>query len=245
VNGASFQAALSSNGFVSLFGQNFQTSGRTRSAGLGDFVNGGFPTALGCVSVQATGPGLPQPVLLPILYVQFDQINAQLPAFTGTGPVTLKVILNPGAPNELSGDVATLNSLQAFAPAFLLFSNSNIAAQFAGTAEVVGRPSVIPGARPARPGEIVTLYGTGFGETTPPVTAGQLATSAARVTAPVTLTIGGTTVVPDYVGLSPGSISGLYQLNVKIPESTPPGDVSVRALIGGVESPAGATVPVQ
>ena len=72
VNGASFQPPFSSNAMVSIYGTGFQTSGRNRTAGLGDFVNGGFPSALGCVSVQATGPGVSQPVLLPIAYVEQD-----------------------------------------------------------------------------------------------------------------------------------------------------------------------------
>src|SRR5579862_8101160 len=87
VNGASFQSAISSNGMVSIFGAGFQTSGRVRGAGLGDFVNGAFPTELGCVGVEVTGPGLAQPARLPIAFVDPTQINAQLPEFTGIGPL--------------------------------------------------------------------------------------------------------------------------------------------------------------
>ncbi len=43
---------------VSIFGSGFQTSGRQRTAGLGDYVNGAFPTELGCVGVEVTGPGI-------------------------------------------------------------------------------------------------------------------------------------------------------------------------------------------
>ncbi len=57
VNGASFQPAISSNGMVSIFGSGFQTSGRARGAGLGDFVNGGFPTELGCVGRASNRAG--------------------------------------------------------------------------------------------------------------------------------------------------------------------------------------------
>ncbi len=156
VNGASFQAPFSSNAIVSIFGTNFQSSGVTRGAGLGDFVNGGFPTELSCVSVQVTGPGLSQPALLPILYVQDDLINAQMPEFTGAGTVMLEVIANPGVSNELDSDPATfITQLQPFAPAFFLFPNStSIAAEFANTSNIVANPAVVPdvGASPATPG---------------------------------------------------------------------------------------------
>jgi uncharacterized protein (TIGR03437 family) len=216
---------------------------------LGDFVNGGFPSALGCVSVQATGPGISQPVLLPIVYVEAGQINAQMPRFTGAGPVTLQVILNPGAPNQLMSDVGTFNNqLQSFAPAFFLFGTStSIAAQFGGTANIVANPSVVPGASPARPGDVVTLYGTGFGDTNPLVTAGQLDSGIASLTNSITVQIGSVTLSPSdvlYAGLSPGSISGLYQFNVRIPSTTPSGDIPVTIMIGGVPTPAG-TIPVQ
>ena len=66
---------------VSIFGSSFQTSGNNRIAGLGDYVNGAFPTELGCASVQVTGGGLSSPALLPLAYVSPGQINAQMPVF--------------------------------------------------------------------------------------------------------------------------------------------------------------------
>ena len=249
LNGASFQAPFSSNAMISIFGLGFEVSGRTRTAGLGDFVNGGFPPSLGCAAVQVTGPGIAQPVLLPIAYVQPDQINAQAPVFTGTGPVMLTVIINPGKPNELRSDVGTLNSLQPFAPAFFVFGTSkSIAAQIAGTATIVANPAVAAGGRPAKPGELVTLYGTGFGDTNPSVGTGQLATGAVALTNSITVVIGGVTLSPQdvlYAGLSPGSISGLYQFNVRIPASAPDGDVPVSIGIGGFQTQSGTTIPVQ
>ena len=250
VNAASFQAPFSPNELVSIFGTNFQTSGVTRTAGLGDFVNGGFPTELSCISVQATGPGIAQPVLLPIVYVQEGLINAQMPAFTGTGMVTLKVVANPGISTERDSDPATFTTqLQPFAPAFFLFPNStSIAAQFAGTANIVANPSVVAGARPALPGDFVTLYGTGFGDTNPSFGPGQLATGTPRLTTPITVTIGNFTLTPaqvQYAGLSPGSISGLYQINVQIPTSTPNGDIPVTILIDSSQTPMITTIPVQ
>jgi uncharacterized protein (TIGR03437 family) len=248
-NGASFQPGFSSESMVSIFGSGFQTSGNQRTAGLGDYVNGAFPTELGCVSVEVTGPGQAQPVQLPIAFVSFGQINAQMPEFSGTGPVTLTVTLNPGS-NGVNSAVATLNSLQAFAPAFFVFPNStSIAAEEAKTFTPVANPSVVTGASPANPGDIVSLFGTGFGNVSPAVAVGQLATGQATLPPnSITVTIGGTTLAPSdilYAGLSPGSISGLYQFNVQIPAGTPSGNVPVTIAIGEVQTQSGVTIPIQ
>jgi uncharacterized protein (TIGR03437 family) len=251
LNGASFDPAFSSGAMVSIFGTEFQTSGNQRSAGLGDYVNGAFPTELGCVSVEVTGPGLPQPVAIPITYVSYGQINAQMPVFPGTPgeePVTLTVTLNPGS-GGVNSAVATINTLQAFAPAFFVFPNStSIAAEQAVSGSLVADPSVVAGASPAQPGDIVALYGTGFGETNPVVAPGQMATGMATLANSITVTIGTTQLASSdilYAGLSPGSISGLYQFNVRIPTSAPTGEVPVTISIGGTQTQAGATIPIQ
>jgi uncharacterized protein (TIGR03437 family) len=196
-----------------------------------------------------TGPGLPNPVLLPIAFVDTTQINAQMPDFVGTGPVMLTVILNPGATNELQTPQLNLTTLQPFAPAFFVYANSSsIAAEEAETGATIADPSVVTGASPANPGDIVSLFGTGFGATSPSYTAGQLATGVATLTNPITVTIGGATLSSAdvlYAGLSPGSINGLYQFNVRIPDGTASGDIPVTISIGGVQTQSGATIAIK
>lgn len=240
-NGASFSRELSANAMITIFGFGFQVPGRTRGVGLGDLDNNTFPSTLACVSILATGAGLPAAgILLPMAYVQMDQINAQAPVTPGTGPLNLTVLVNAGKPNELRSDVATVN-LQSFAPAFFVIPNSkSIAAQAGG--------SSLSSVRPARPGEVITLYGTGFGATNPAVGTGQLAPGAATLTTPITVTIGGT-ILPSqdvqYAGLSPGSINGLYQFNVRVPTTAHDGDVPVSIAIGGFQTQSGTTIPVK
>jgi uncharacterized protein (TIGR03437 family) len=48
-----------------------------------------------------------------------------------------------------------------------------------------------------------------------------------------------------YAGLSPGSISGLYQINVRVPVTTPDGDIPVEVEIGGMRTQPGAFIPVR
>ena len=248
VNGASFLPPFSSNAMMTVFGLGFSDGGTKRTAALGDFVNNGFPPVLSCVAVEVSGPGVGT-VRVPIAYVQQDQINIQAPAFTGTGPISMTVILNPDKPNQLRSDVATLSGLQSFAPAFFTFlPSSSIAAQFANSANIVARPSVVPGGTPAKPGDLVTLYGTGFGDTNPPIATGQLATGTSPLVNSISVSIGGIQLAPQdvlYAGLSPGSIGGLYQFNVRIPASASNGDLPVVITIGGMQTQTGATIPVQ
>jgi uncharacterized protein (TIGR03437 family) len=249
-NGASFQPPFSSHAMITAFGIGFQASGLKRGVGLGDLENNNtsFPTVLACVAIEVTGPGITQPVRIPIAYVQEDQINAQAPEFIGTGPVNLTVILNPDKPNEFRSDVATLNAQQAFGPAFFLYPNStSIAAQIGGTAITVADPSVVAGGQSVKPGQIVTLYGTGFGDTNPAVPTGQIAAGAATLTNPITVTIGTVTLSSAdvlYAGTSPGLIGGLYQFNVRVPSSTPNGDIAVTISIGGFQTQSAVTIPV-
>jgi uncharacterized protein (TIGR03437 family) len=249
VNGASFQPGFSSGAMVTIFGSGFETSGFTRTAGPGDYVNGAYPNELGCVGVEVTGPGIEQPVQIPIAYVSEGQINAQMPELTGTGAVMVTVVLNPGSPSGVNAAPATLQTLQAFAPAFFTFQNSSsIAAEDAHTYAIIADPSVVAGGVAAQPGEVISLYGTGFGAVTPSVPVGTLATGAAKLAGSITVSIGGVAVPAQdiqYAGLSPGSISGLYQFNVVIPAGVPSGDEPVVISIGGVETQAGATLPIQ
>ncbi|MDQ6704933.1 MAG: hypothetical protein M3Z85_03080, partial [Acidobacteriota bacterium] len=115
-------------------------------------------------------------------------------------------------------------------------------------ANLAADPSVVPGAKPAKSGDIVTLYGTGLGPTDPALQAGDVATGIARITGTPSVILGGTTLAAAdviYAGLSPGSISGLYQVNIRIPGGTPDGDIPISLTIGGPKTQDGATIAVK
>jgi len=65
----------------------------------------------------------------------------------------------------------------------------------------------------------------------------------------VTITVGGTILAASdvlYAGLAPGNITGLQQINIRVPMSTAPGNVAISISVGGVSTPtAGAVIPVQ
>jgi uncharacterized protein (TIGR03437 family) len=230
VNGGSFQPGIAPNSMVTIFGSGFQSPGQTRLVQANDFESGGFPKKFGCIAVEIDGKRVP------ISYVQADQINAQAPTGTNFGSIAVRVIANADQPAALPSDPAS-TTMSVTAPSFFTFGASrSIAAQFANSADIVASPTVVPGAKPAKPGDIVTLYGTGFGVTDPVYQAGEIPSRAAPLTVPMTITIGGTTLTSGdilYAGLSPGSISGLYQFNVKLPATVADGDIPVSVQIGG------------
>ncbi len=243
VNGASFQPGASLNAMLTVFGRGFHGEGRKRGAEREDFDdNGRFPRQLACVAVEIAG------VRAPVVYVQENQINVQAPTVTATGPQTLSVILNPGRANESRSEPVTIQILEA-SPAFFVFGGTrSIAALVAGTDIPLAPASVSPRARAARPGEIVSLFATGLGVTEPVYQAGEVPDRVARMRDNITVTFGGLTLASDdvlYAGLSPGSISGLYQINIRIPAATGDGDVQVAVQAGGLSSPAGFTIPVR
>lgn len=242
VNAGSFGSSLTANGMATIIGSDFQVPGRTRLAGPGDIVSNAYPKQLGCIAVEVNG------VRAPVTYVQTDQLNFQMPSsLPSSGDVTVRVIANPDGLSEQRSDPATV-TVQSYAPAFFTFDGTSIATRNADYS-ISADPAVVPGGRPAKPGDIVLLYGTGFGATNPSYGAGVVSDLVlAPVRNPVTVTIGGITLSPAdvlYAGVTPGSISGLYQFNVRIPSTVPDGNVPVTASTGGVSTTPGTTIAVR
>ena len=86
----------------------------------------------------------------------------------------------------------------------------------------------------AKAGDTVEIFGVGFGPTNPAVLAGAVFTGAAPTTNSVTLSINNASVTPSFAG---ETSAGLYQINVTIPPGLGAGDVSLRATVGGAQTP--------
>ena len=62
------------------------------------------------------------------------------------------------------------------------------------------------------------------------------------------MTVAGTTLAAAdvlYAGVSPGSISGLYQINIRIPANTADGNIPVILRIGGQSTQSNAIIAVR
>ncbi len=86
-------------------------------------------------------------------------------------------------------------------------------------------------------GELIALYATGAGFTSPQPPDGRLAARTSMVLAPVTVTIGGRNAEVLYAGAAPGLVAGVVQVNARIPADVVPGaQVPVTLGIGAAVS---------
>jgi uncharacterized protein (TIGR03437 family) len=214
--------------WISIYGANL-------AIGTTTWIPGSFPTSLGGTSVTIDG----KPAFL--WYVSPTQINLQVPADMNTGSVPVVVTTAAGA-------VGTSTVILApFAPSFSLLDSKHVAgiiprfdgsgAYGGGTYDIVGPTGSSLGypTVAAKAGDIVELFGVGFGPTIPPVPVGAVFSGAAATTNAVTLIINKVSVVPSFAG---ETSAGLYQLNVTIPPGLGTGDVPLQGFVGGSQTPA-------
>jgi len=229
VNAGNAQGGIAPNTWVAIMGWNVAET--TRSMNSGDVVSGALATEIDGVSVTINGEAAY------VDYVSPTQVNVLTPTDLATGSVNLQLD-NHGL---VSNTVAI--TVQALAPAFFPSMTTPkyiMATHSDGTA--VGPTAPAPNAAsPARPGETIWLYGTGFGPTNPATPNGMVITTPLPLATMPTVMIGGATASVTSANLQ---MAGTYQIAVVVPSSAKAGDVSVTATAGGVTSPAGL-IPVQ
>lgn len=147
----------------------------------------------------------------PILYASDGQLNVQVPySVEGSSSVSISTYLGGRLTGETTAPVAPTEL-----GVFLLDPSSRLAATF-NLDGTLNTPF-----NPAAPSEIITLFGTGYGQTTPPTDTGVLATTPLpRPIVPISAgywsgaNSGALEVL--YAGPAPGFV-GLFQLNVRLP----------------------------
>jgi uncharacterized protein (TIGR03437 family) len=86
---------------------------------------------------------------------------------------------------------------------------------------------------PAEKGSIIVFFLTGEGQTDPPGTDGQIASSVfPKPVLPVRVEISGVQAEVLYAGAVPGQVAGLMQVNARIPEGSNQGPVPVQITVG-------------
>jgi uncharacterized protein (TIGR03437 family) len=98
--------------------------------------------------------------------------------------------------------------------------------------------------RPAVPGDIVVIYGVGFGPVTPAIPAGQLVQEANTLAYSFQALIGGVAAQAVYDGLAP-SYTGLYQFNITVPSVAASGAVPLTFTVDGVNGAQTLYIAVQ
>ncbi|MCC6587727.1 MAG: serine hydrolase [Bryobacterales bacterium] len=173
----------------------------------------------------------------PLIYSDWSQISTVVPyEMEGRTTVTVQVEQN-GEPGPRS-----VIGIADGSPA--LFT---VGAAGRGQAAAVNEDGTYNTAASAVPrGSIIILFATGLGVTTPRVATGEVPTAAAQTATPVRVSIGGLDSQVLYAGVSPGSIAGLYQLNVRVPPQVSPGSaVPVSVQAGTGRSTAVVTIAVR
>ena len=231
VNGASFQPGIAAGSWISILGANLSRTG-ARSWRGDEFVKGALPTQLDGVGVTVNG----KPAY--VSYISDKQINAQAPSDAGVGSASVVVTVN-----GLSSNAITTRILPA-SPAFFLWGD-RYAIATRPDYSYIGPAALFPGATtPAKPGEVLILWATGFGATTPAVPAGVQVAGAAYLTNAPSVTVGGFAAQVVGAALAPGA-AGLYQIAITLPASLPDGDLEVLAMADGFPSPSGVFITVQ
>jgi uncharacterized protein (TIGR03437 family) len=151
-------------------------------------------------------------------------MNVIVPAIPAGKPM-LKLSTPAGDSQPASVDVAEL------CPALFMFPDQRYVVGVYPDGAVARTPSI--NGRPLRPGDIISIFGTGFGPTTPAYPEGELLPVPLATTNPVTAQIGGVLADVLYSGLiSPG----LFQINLRVPV-VPVGEQPIHVEIRGIRSP--------
>ena len=229
VSAASFQPGIAANSWITILGSNLSLQTDTWSNWI---VNGVLPQSLDGVSVKVGSQ------LAYVAYISPGQINALAPDIPpGNAAVTVS--------NGIGASTPVIATAQTLQPAFFQWGQYAVATRTDYSDAV--KNGTIPGVStlPAKPGDTIILWGTGFGPTTPPLPQGvEVPSSTAYNTAnPVQIMIGGTPAAVFGAALTSGA-AGLYQVAIQIPASLSDGDYPVVASISGVQSPAGVLIAV-
>jgi len=201
------------------------------------FADGNFaadavplPLELGGVSVEING------FPAPLLFVSPTQINFQTP-WELPDDALASVVVRSNSGESLPAKVY----IAPYNPGiFTTLSNGSGQASvlIAGTASIAGVSGSLPGARPVKIGEFISIFATGLGAVENQPITGDLSPSGALArtkTAPK-VSVGAVDAPVSFSGLAPGFV-GLYQVNAQIAEGTPSGDaVDLLLTIGGVPS---------
>jgi len=218
---APFTTGISPGEAIVLYGSGMAT-GNTNAPSLP------LTTNLGGTSVTING------IAAPLYYVQPTQIAALVP-YGVTGPVAQIQVSNNGT---TSNTVTTF--VRTTTPGVYTLPSGGVGAAAAEHAN----GTVVSSNSPAIPGETLEIYVSGLGAVSPGVTDGAAAPLAplSKANAGILGFYAYVISTPSFAGLTP-TLAGLYQVNVAVPATAPPGTQLIE--IDGPDSEsAEATVPI-
>ncbi len=218
-NALTFQAAPISPGqIVSLFGADL---GPPAAVGPTMDASGRVATESGGTRVLFDG------VPAPVLYASSGQVNVVVP-YGVTGRSSTRIVSEyQGVPRpQVSMPVVPLSP--------------SIVSNGAGKAVIVNEDGSFNSAdRPAKRGSVIVFFASGEGMTTPAGVDGRIGFAPlAKPVEPVSVRIGGRPADVLYAGNAPNFVAGAMQVNARISNETPKGEVSIYLVVGDAASPA-------
>ena len=229
VNGASYQPGIVPNSWVSIGGTHLASKTDNWAHAI---VDGKFPTELDGVSVKIGG----KPAY--INFISPGQINFVAPD-VGFGSLPVTVTTAGGTSPTF------MVTSKEYGPAFFQWPGSQPIATRLDYTDAVKDGTLGISTVPAKPGETIVLWGTGFGPTNPVAPPGDQVPSGKTYS---TTTLPKVTIdkvsAKVYGAALTAGFAGLYQVAIEIPESIRDGDWPIQASIGGVESPSGVMLTV-
>ncbi len=223
VNAASFvlSSTLAPGGFVTIFGSALSDQSAPASALP-------LPQQLSDTSVLIAGQ------TVPLEYASNGQVNAVLP-FGLPQNSSQQLIVVRG--NTISApETITISSAQ---PGIFSANGSGGGQGIVLGVQPDGSQVLADVNNPVTVGQAVVMYATGLGSVSPAVGDGAASPSSplARLTDPLTMTIGGVSASVFYAGLAPGFAS-LYQVNATVPPGVAAGNaVPLVITVDGQSSP--------
>jgi uncharacterized protein (TIGR03437 family) len=195
-----------------------------------DPATGGVDTTLGGTRVLFGS------VAAPLTYSSAGQVNAIVPyEIAGQSEVTIEVQYQSGSSSQ------TVQIASAAPGAYTLNSSGS------GQAAALNQDYSINGpSNPAAKGSYVVIYFTGGGQTNPGGVTGSVTGSVLKwLTQSISVTVGNQPATVQFDGSAPTFVDGVDQLNIQLSPNTPSGEQAVVITVGGVSSPATATIFVQ
>jgi uncharacterized protein (TIGR03437 family) len=218
---------IAPNTWIAINGANLARDSRFWQ--FSDLLSGHLPTELDGVSVTVNGKSAY------VYEISPSQLIVLTPPGAISGSVSVVVTNNSSASAPFNAQAASIS------PSFFVASGGQYVVSTPSFAGVLGLLTLVPGfATPVRPGEVVSLFGEGFGPTSTPVVSGSLFQFGALSPAPA-IAIGGVAATVHSASLV---APGVYQFNVVIPSGLADGDQSIVATFDGQSTQPGTLITI-
>ncbi len=218
--------AIAPGAWIEIYGARFSVVEREWQSE--DFTEGRAPVSLEGVQVWING----QPA--PVAYVSPNMIRALAPLELDGSAAAIVVETPAGRSRSYTVKIDPA-AAGVHAPAKLRLAGKQFAAALIEGADAYALPEGAleeAASRPAKAGEVLVLYGTGFGPVTPHVSTGETPAEQAQLAQPVEVSVGGMPAEIVSAGLAPGKI-GLYELRVVTPPLIEGGPMPLEIRLNG------------